>query len=565
MCNLRFAKFESNHNVNKISQEESNNNYQANEHLKQNFNFAATSNIELLSNHLRLPDSKNETSFVSTLTSNSSTNSIFDLVNDAELLETSVKKNDKYTVRRILDMHFSYFRTKQYHILKKTTFNIPKIFYNILHLSIESNSLDVLRICLKYGLDSNECGVSENFETLFKFKCIFCLNKTIEMTNQIIKPDPINYFDYDHVIKLPPLFLSISKCNHQATELLLSYGACPNIQDCHDNSPLHLATAKPTPCYECIYLLLKYHANCHLLNLNRMTPIQILSQVVQEKNIEANTKWDYRMSSIYSRIIGEIFKNLELVSQPKNKANSELSQSPKNDRLFFSPSIKSTKNLNKSPTLQQNPNETCSLKNISKLTSSNSFLNENDSKNENKQIFINVKKIFRSPNSGSDANLNSVKQNKKKLKKEISEIKNLITVYEPGKKSKSLINVAPNNFISQNIDADESNFLKKYARYSRNPVSKAGSAVIRIPTFNQSIKIEKINRQTSLSNFMINKLNSIRNLNSSYPYESNQKMENFSKQISKSTDQQFSLINDNNSMISSKGSVFKKQVSIIKL
>lgn len=561
---IRFSKNESNQNFQNISLDCSynNNNNLKDDSIQKTSVFS--NNDDLIKHRLNLPDYKNENSLISTLTSKSSSNSISDLINDAELLELSVRKNDKYTARRILDVHFSYFCTKHNDIKKKSTLNIPNIFYNILHLSIENDSIDVLRICLKYGLDSNGCGTSKTIKTSYNFNCNFCKFNKIETTASEIQIDSINYCSYNYLISLPPLFLSISKCNHKATNLLLSYGACPNIQDCYNNSPLHVAAAKPNPCYECIYLLLKYHANCLLTNLNNVSPIQIFNQVIEEKKIEPTINWDYTISSIYSRIINEIFRNLDIVSQYKNKNNSDLSQSPKNERLFFASTNKSTKNLMKSSTLQQNRDlESSSLKNISKLTSSTSFIHENDSKNEKQSLIF--KKILRNQNSGSDANLNTVKRNKNKVKKEISEGKNLITVFEPGEKCKSLINVTPNNYINQNIDSSENYLLKKYARYSRYPAKKPGSAVVRTPTFNQSIKINKISRQTSLSNFMINKLNSIRNLNSHITYDSNRKIpiENFSKQISKSTDQQFSVTNDNHSLISSKMSLFKKPVSII--
>ncbi|RMZ95462.1 serine threonine kinase, partial [Brachionus plicatilis] len=508
--NTRFAKYESNQNVNNSSLEGANINYHLMDNSAQSNTLSISNNLVSLQNRLKLPESKNETNLSSALASNSSSNSIFDLVSDAELLETSVKKNDKYTVRRILDMHFSYFRTKQYDMYKKATFNIPSIFYNILHLSIENNSLDVLRICLKYGLDSNECGISKTIESKFSFRCNFCTIKKLAPTDSKLKVSLINYCSYNYLITLPPLFLSISKCNHQATQLLLSYGACPNIQDNYDNSPLHVAAAKPNPCFECIYLLLKYHADCYLSNVNGATPAQLLNQVMAEKKLEPSAQWDYSMGSIYSRIIGEIFKGLEMVCQSsRSKANSDMNQSARNDRLFFISTNKSTRNLNKSSTLQQNPKESCSLKNISKLTSSNSYLNETECKSDIKQLVTSGRKKMPNQNSGSDANLNSVKRSKNKLKKEMSEAKNLITVFEPGEKCKSLINVTPNNFVNQNIDGNEGYLLKKYARYSRSPVNKVGSAVVRIPTFNQSIKIDKIDRQTSLSNFMINKLNSI--------------------------------------------------------
>jgi hypothetical protein len=283
--------------------------------------------------------------------------SIVDLAHDAELLETCTKRNDKYTVRRILDVHYSYFRIKQssqsecaqkknsidasiYNssgggetLLKSGlggfsgSFNnkkcVPSIFLNILHLAIENNSMDVLRICLKYGLNPNEPGTTlrklyldknmfSNYDedltrlqrksVRYPVKCGYCkvkaakeksalmvkqttvtqtvtattttttttcLNSNIkqsqtllyefeaketqtlnnlpgttrttividdvdsdtELSPQIASLDQIDYSSFLYLIRLPPLFLSISKCNHAATDLLLTYGACPNVQD----------------------------------------------------------------------------------------------------------------------------------------------------------------------------------------------------------------------------------------------------------------------------------------------------------------------------------------------
>ncbi|CAF0909879.1 unnamed protein product, partial [Brachionus calyciflorus] len=514
-----------------------------------------------------LPNSNTETNYcLSTLSSHSALNSISDLINDAELLEQSTRRNDKYTVRRILDLHYSFFRIKQIYSQKtQTTNSIPHIFYNILHISIENNSLDVLRICLKYGINPNECGVAKN-QNDFKpiFNCTYCkhVNKDNNL-NVKTSSDGVDYSLFNYLITLPPLFLSISKCNHQATELLLSYGACPNIQDSFGNTPLHLAVAKPDPCYECTYLLLKYHANSSLINNNFKNSIDILNQVVQSKKLDDKKKWDYSIQAVYSSLIQDLFKKLDLVTQSKSKLSSEMnSQSPKNDKqLFFTSMNKSLKNLNKSFTLQQN-SKTNSLKNISKLTSSNSLFDVNDSKSDStntKQLFVNVKKIFRNQSSNSDANLNSVKRHKaaRIVKKEPSEIKSLITVLEPSNKSKSLVNC------QTLIDPNENYLLRKYARYSKSPASKAGSAVVRIPTFNQSIRIDKINRQTSLSNFMINKLNSIRNLNSSFAlYGSNRP---FHKQNTNNSNEHYNVnnsnTNDNVSVISSKMSLFKKPIS----
>lgn len=122
---------------------------------------------------------------------------VSDLNHNAELLEQSTKRNDKYTVRRILDAHFSYFRMKKSGVgvqppqlpphlppavavdpsststtpaavpapppattPRRKYVSVPATFLNILHLAIESNAIDVLRICLKYGCDPNEPGTN---------------------------------------------------------------------------------------------------------------------------------------------------------------------------------------------------------------------------------------------------------------------------------------------------------------------------------------------------------------------------------------------------------------------
>jgi hypothetical protein len=279
--------------------------------------------------------------------------SIVDLAHDAELLETCTKRNDKYTVRRILDVHYSYFRIKQLSqtecaphkkssidasmynssggsesLIKSgglggfsTSVNnkkcVPSIFLNILHLAIENNSLDVLRICLKYGLNPNEPGTtlrklyldknmfsnydeyltrSQRKSVRYAVKCGYCkaraakeksaalkINQTtttttticlnsnikqtqtllyefetketqqtlnnlpgttrttividdvdsedLELSPEITSLDQIDYSSFLYLIRLPPLFLSVSKCKHAATDLLLTYGACPNVQD----------------------------------------------------------------------------------------------------------------------------------------------------------------------------------------------------------------------------------------------------------------------------------------------------------------------------------------------
>lgn len=89
----------------------------------------------------------------------------------------------------------------------------------------------------------------------------------------------INYSSFTYLIRLAPLFLAVSRCNHAATELLLTYDACPNIQDELGNTPLHLAVAKRQPCRQCVELLLKYHATSLVFNNRLQSPMNIISLV----------------------------------------------------------------------------------------------------------------------------------------------------------------------------------------------------------------------------------------------------------------------------------------------
>ncbi len=174
---------------------------------------------------------------------------------------------------------------------------LPSIFFNILHLAVEHNSIDVLRICLKHGLSPNEPGtsldkvnrlteVSQSTSTFkpvrFPMTCGYCSerenkvqdgSKLVNQADKILRRmssyqlevEPVqlksvNYSSYEYLVRAPPLFIAVVRCNHAAIEMLLTFGACANVQDQMGNTPLHLATARRQPCYECCFLLLKYHA-----------------------------------------------------------------------------------------------------------------------------------------------------------------------------------------------------------------------------------------------------------------------------------------------------------------
>lgn len=138
---------------------------------------------------------------------------------------------------------------------------------------------------------------------------------------------------------MPPLFLAVSRCKHEALELLLAYEACPNIQDNLGNTPLHLAVAKRQPCYQCSYLLLKHHAISLVFNNTLQSPLSILNKISDKLQANGNKKpttpigasesqkeehktenclddnsngsnWNYTFHFIHRVLIGDIFDKL---------------------------------------------------------------------------------------------------------------------------------------------------------------------------------------------------------------------------------------------------------------
>ncbi len=356
-----------------------------------NFNNSGASNTQLIEKRNYVNDYlAANAATTSSYTAGNTPNSIFnqnnhysfDLTHEAELLEKSAKKNDKYTVRRILDAHYSEFQMKPIRkpskrFFQKTPFNlnatrtitpdssidrtnknnrtnfnsysntptsahgppsfiiIPSIFLNILHIAIENNAIDVLRICLKYGLNANEPGTNkktltlishENNQKLIKnlFQCSYCMKKyelysqntqskliealkideNLDITNEldILNNEKEDIYNSIYYLRcLPPIFLTISKCFHSATELLLEYGTCTNIQDLNGNTPLHIACAKSKTCSICINLLLKHHASSNVMNNIGHTPesiIDSLQSTILMQDIRYNILDDLFISTI---------------------------------------------------------------------------------------------------------------------------------------------------------------------------------------------------------------------------------------------------------------------------
>ncbi|CAF1017282.1 unnamed protein product [Didymodactylos carnosus] len=118
----------------------------------------------------------------------------------------------------------------------------PPIFRNILHVAIIYDARDVLRISLKYGIDPNAPGthpVTSDTSTNSGYISPDLLPRASPCRNGTL--DYNSYYTNERLYMLPPLFLAAQRNNHYATNLLLRYGANPNIRDELACSPLHLA------------------------------------------------------------------------------------------------------------------------------------------------------------------------------------------------------------------------------------------------------------------------------------------------------------------------------------
>lgn len=187
----------------------------------------------------------------------------------------------------------------------------PTFFTNALHLAVEYHAVDVMRLLLISGFDPNGPGVSPSlFEHWKKDNCSVsnqflspannirastssssgsktyvtsnqCLNVGLRTVYETPEGKPVLFDDHysrEGLFVLAPIFLAIAIGDARVVQLLLRYGASPNIQDEYGVTPLHIATCQQRLSYTCIRLLLERGAKIEIPNKRGVRPLQLMEQ-----------------------------------------------------------------------------------------------------------------------------------------------------------------------------------------------------------------------------------------------------------------------------------------------
>ena len=149
---------------------------------------------------------------------------------------------------------------------------------------------DVMRICLKYGIDPNASGTHPN-TTNIQFNSQIPVSKSNVSASACSSPDlptasPCRngtldytaYYTTERLFTLPPLFLAAQRNNHYACTLLLKYGANVNARDEQQSSPLHLAARLQ---HNACDILISFHAAITAANKYGDTPLSLWPYVKQ--------------------------------------------------------------------------------------------------------------------------------------------------------------------------------------------------------------------------------------------------------------------------------------------
>lgn len=185
----------------------------------------------------------------------------------------------------------------------------PPIFRNVLHVAImygkytnlisisgknvlfvRLDARDVMRICLKYGIDPNAPGlhpntvnISPNSQTPTSNSCS---HSSARLSPDLPRASPCRngtldyntYYTNERLFTLPPLFLAAQRNNHYACTLLLRYGANINVRDEQYCSPLHLAARLQ---HDVCNILISHHACITISNKYGDTPLSLWPHVKQ--------------------------------------------------------------------------------------------------------------------------------------------------------------------------------------------------------------------------------------------------------------------------------------------
>lgn len=296
--------------------------------------------------------------------------SIFDLSWECEQLEQALKENDVNLIQKILHVHHGKFplnlhvpfldktscdsRSRrpssrlsqdveillrksqtlidQYDCSRRESVtpdcDIPMIFRTSLHIAIQNNAIDVLKILLKYGIDPNEptsntlnhsrrgshltdrSRLNSVHET-YKQPTVSLIQESEDVVfhrptegagsmdrrfyPQHIFSDTARYvrahsnvsiirghsidkalkYTSDELFALPPLFLAVSEGKINAIHLLLRFGAQPDVQDRSGFTPLYLAVSEEFQNAESVSVLLRYGARIHKENNFGVAPVDL--------------------------------------------------------------------------------------------------------------------------------------------------------------------------------------------------------------------------------------------------------------------------------------------------
>ncbi|KAL3865020.1 hypothetical protein ACJMK2_006661 [Sinanodonta woodiana] len=322
------------------------------------------------SNVLLSPDN------IDTLTrrSNSTVSSIFDLSFESDQLERALKENDVNAVTKFLHIHHGKFPLKPSHAfstgiggrhydisassgsrrpssrshdldmpfrrftLERIDFDrresvtpewdIPDIFRSSIHVAISNNSLDVILVLLKSGIDPNEPSINlinydssrgyGHHDTDRRHQPEIVPEETDELSNvqvtsgnglevpvfhhsphhtrldvsktkfhylHVTPPDKhhmtlnehgglskIITYSSEDLLKLPPLYIAVVEKKAMVIDLLLMYGAEATVQDRNGSTPLHLAASPEHFDVECCKALLRYGAKIKVKHHNGVSP-----------------------------------------------------------------------------------------------------------------------------------------------------------------------------------------------------------------------------------------------------------------------------------------------------